>query len=426
MKRNISIFRVFAVSLLGALSAFCQADNFKHYGASQSFVILYEHKYSGVKFGLPGDKVSRSLKFGFENQSDEEVAEIDVQMTIQDPERLKIVYRSPVKTIRTFTSGFMPYTGGILPKHVVKLSDPIEFIVPSQVWQSGTVDEFKVVGVRTYKPGGDLHQLGHLYTKLWNASAPAAKKLFEKDPSLCRVTNKNHLTATHIAFATSELSVTDFVVKHGGSLADKTNNGLSILDFAPLNKHTGTLMSAAKLLGGVNHRNSAGQTPLHRAAMYSNAKAARWLIHENATIDIEDNEGMTPALEAILYETNDVLQQLVKAGANPRYVNKKGYGWMHIAMLSYGMPDILDVYKAPIDERNPKTGMTPLVYAVSVGRHTYEVWLIAHGADPNSKDAKGLSGYDYAKKTNTLGSDQFFRSNVERGLILRKSRKPDR
>jgi hypothetical protein len=57
--------------------------------------------------------------------------------------------------------------------------------------------------------------------------------------------------------------------------------------------------------------------------------------------------------------------------------------------------------------------MTPLFYSVALGRHYSSVWLLQHGANPETKDKRGKTMYDYAKRLNTLNSDRYVRDLVK-------------
>jgi ankyrin repeat protein len=65
----------------------------------------------------------------------------------------------------------------------------------------------------------------------------------------------------------------------------------------------------------INAQNENGQTALHLAA--DNVEMTSLLLAHGAKVDIEDHDGHTALVDAIIYRNIHTLKQLLKAGANP-------------------------------------------------------------------------------------------------------------
>lgn len=85
-----------------------------------------------------------------------------------------------------------------------------------------------------------------------------------------------------------------------------------------------------------------------------------------------------------------------KAKLNVR--TKAGYGPMHLGVL---YPDFLRIIKqagASIDDRNPITGETPIIFAARIRAITGMEWLSLNGANLKLKDKAGKTAGDYASE----------------------------
>ena len=205
-------------------------------------------------------------------------------------------------------------------------------------------------------------------------------------------------------------------------MKDTTIRGGKVIDYAPMNADVRSLEMAVKMYG-VNYVNPFGQVPLTKALFANNSAAVKWLLAHGAKTEIEDKNGTTPAMVAIETGLTDFLDLFVKAGANPHYLNRNGYGWFHMAVYNYNMLPVVLKYKVSIEQMDKKTKVTPFLLACVFGNYPAIEWLVAHGADYKVKDAKGHNGVYFARKTNTLNMDKFYNEAVTRGLATRKKMK---
>ncbi|MBI1332354.1 MAG: hypothetical protein GC165_05695 [Armatimonadetes bacterium] len=392
-------------------------------GKEQNAVQLFNHLYTNLRESKTPGNIIRSFAFSFRNRSKREIGEIDIRMVMRERGTKAVVYDCGVKTIKSFASSQIPYVGSLLPENQSALLESFDWEMPSSSWRTDTYESFEIAKVRAYKNPTDYHQMGHLYTLMRTATPDEVLSVLKKDPTLCKLKNDINLTSTHLAFATSGKAVIDFVLAHGGSLSDKTTRGGTILDYAPISTDTAALEIAVKQFGGdVNHQNALGMAPIEKAVNCDNRKAVRWLIDHHANLDIQDNSGTTPGMAAIGAGYPPCLKLLVDGGAKPNFINRKGWGWLHQAVLNPGMLDYVDAYKVPIDQSGPPTQMTPLLLAASMGKNDAVRWLVAHGANTKAKSADGKTASELASKSNTLGTDRFYLEAVQQGLADRKKK----
>ena len=103
---------------------------------------------------------------------------------------------------------------------------------------------------------------------------------------------------------------------------------------------------------------------------------------------------------SILHQSNDGLDALLKAGADPAIQDASGSTAMHFA-AGTADPSFLATLianGAPIDARNG-AGETPLFAALLGGRDAQFQQLIAAGADPDAKNWQGVTFMRYVDAT---------------------------
>jgi ankyrin repeat protein len=149
------------------------------------------------------------------------------------------------------------------------------------------------------------------------------------------------------------------------------------------------------------------------AIMMGNIVTCRWLLAHHANPNAVDAYKLPVAEYAIDYGQPQMLDALVKAGANRRYHDPNGYGWMHYAVRqNYYLLDRVLSYGLSVDDRDGKGGMTPLMMSAQFGVKPASLWLLKHGANPNLKDKLGRDCFELSKQGNTLHTDRFFRDIV--------------
>ena len=76
----------------------------------------------------------------------------------------------------------------------------------------------------------------------------------------------------------------------------------------------------------VNSRNAHGWTPLHKAVLSGNLSVVQELLKRGAHVNPRTRNGTTPLYLAALWNRSPhIIHALLKAGANPKYINMYGY-----------------------------------------------------------------------------------------------------
>jgi uncharacterized protein len=140
-----------------------------------------------------------------------------------------------------------------------------------------------------------------------------------------------------------------------------------------------------------------GQHGLYLAMREPSHKAAQVLIDWPKTdVNILNAKGESPLMLAILKGQQEVVDQLLKKGAD---VNKTGWTPLHYAASSGQVTMIGQLLEnnAYIDAESPN-GTTPLMMAAMYGSTAAVKLLLDEGADPQLKNQQGLSALDFAQR----------------------------
>lgn len=166
----------------------------------------------------------------------------------------------------------------------------------------------------------------------------------------------------------------------------------------------------------LNNRDHNGDTPLHCAAFHGHLEIVKlFLAEENIEFDVQNNNKMTPLLEASRcerwdsfndgYGHPDIVRLLLAKGANPKQKEMHGYTALHIFAYGYGVREKIDINKlgksllrnSDINDKD-YTGETPLHKASGYFAETkIAKLLLDHGADYKILNDKNKSPFDLAK-----------------------------
>ena len=165
---------------------------------------------------------------------------------------------------------------------------------------------------------------------------------------------------------------------------------------------------------------AAPETPLITAASYGDADVARVLVEAGADLEARavphagGVPGGTALLHAAVFGMTDVLDVLAAAGAEAHSIEEAAAvgdldGWLTIdtplearirALVMAADHQRLDVIDrlveagTPVDAVDQEFGRQALRLAAQNGRPAAVRGLLAHGADPNLRDAKGRTALD--------------------------------
>jgi len=120
----------------------------------------------------------------------------------------------------------------------------------------------------------------------------------------------------------------------------------------------------------ISERNEAGESVLACALRARCEKETLMLLSENgANIFDTDNEGVSIFDMAITYDNTDMVKYLIEQGKD-------------------------------VNETTRKSGFTALMGAACYGRVEIAKILLDNGANQDTRDSKGFSAVDFARKTN--------------------------
>ena len=179
-----------------------------------------------------------------------------------------------------------------------------------------------------------------------------------------------------------QLEVVEQALESGLDPGLTTPDGWTALHYASFYGRTELVEVLLRHGAPVDARHPLGWTPLHRAAEHGSVEVARLLIGRGAQIDARAN-GRSPLGVAISKRHNRLAGYLVEQGAD-------------------------------LGELEPRSGLTPVLYAVMSGDSGLLRKLLAHGGDPNGPLRNGDSPLHLAARA---GGDEIVRILLERGAV---------
>ncbi len=116
----------------------------------------------------------------------------------------------------------------------------------------------------------------------------------------------------------------------------------------------------------VNSRDSAGTPMLCIAARSGRKNMIEWLVSKGADVDaVSEDRGYSPVMDAVWKSSPEIVELLIKLGANLNFVSNDG--------------------------------QTALILATGASNVRICEMLVKNGADPNVKDRMGMSSLEYAR-----------------------------
>jgi hypothetical protein len=159
-----------------------------------------------------------------------------------------------------------------------------------------------------------------------------------------------------------------------------------------------------------------GHTPLHIAASRDQTDIVELLIRAGANPNVKDQEGLTPLhLAAGNHSSTNLASTLISEGANVNAKNKYGYTPLHIVAFSplKDLAELLIGAGANIHAQD-KDGKTPLHFAASYRRNDTAALLIHAGANIHAQDKDGKTPLDIAKKYKNTQMIQLLEKAIEK------------
>ncbi|MGB3863083.1 MAG: ankyrin repeat domain-containing protein, partial [Candidatus Aminicenantaceae bacterium] len=140
----------------------------------------------------------------------------------------------------------------------------------------------------------------------------------------------------------------------------------------------------------LNSKTEDGRTPLHVAVMGGHKELVEYLIREGANIDAPDKEGRTPLLNAIMLKKPDLAHRLIKLGADVKIKSEEGANAI-IYALFFGPEDLIEPILDSGQDVNERYegGVTLMQGAAAFGHKNALNVLLEQGADVNVSSDRG-------------------------------------
>ncbi len=125
----------------------------------------------------------------------------------------------------------------------------------------------------------------------------------------------------------------------------------------------------------------------------------KFLLHNNALVDIPDGDGDTALMFAIITKNEEAIRELLKAGAAIDIIDNKGESALSVAVDYFPqvLPWLLDAGSLPVDSKT-KNGVTFLCYALQRNETESSQVLLDLGAKVNNVNDNGVSPLMVAKQ----------------------------
>lgn len=143
-----------------------------------------------------------------------------------------------------------------------------------------------------------------------------------------------------------------------------------------------------------------GWSPLHLAVMTEEIEIIKALLESGSMLDMVDNDGQTPLLQACLGGNLTIVRLLLNAGTNPAHQNKQAHSPLHyLAAFCRDRQLLMDLIDrgADVNAKSLKLN-TPLHFAAMNGNEIATQVLLAHGASASAINEDKRSVVYLAKK----------------------------
>lgn len=174
-----------------------------------------------------------------------------------------------------------------------------------------------------------------------------------------------------------------------------------------------------KYNANVNSKNHSGRTPLHKAVYGRSDNVAeevaivRHLLSKGAKIEALSRETVTSKYTPLLYACSkgaygELVEELLKAGANKRATNSQGYDALKLAVwrMNVDAVNVLLNHDFDVKQRGRKQE-TLLMIAAGNNQPKMIRTLLQHGAQVNSQDARGQTALMWAISANCLDDPDY-------------------
>ncbi|MGH6770938.1 MAG: ankyrin repeat domain-containing protein [Xanthobacteraceae bacterium] len=215
------------------------------------------------------------------------------------------------------------------------------------------------------------------------------------DPNIDRKTHSPLMFAA----GNGHVEMTRLLIVRGARIEHRDHNGDRALLWAARRGHAETvrLLLAAGAVADSDD-DPYGLTALMQASRYGHIEAVRLLLASRADLSRREQTDDTALHRAALTRNAELVALLLRAGADPRAVNKYLNETPLHAAVMYGTAETVRLIAgagAALNARDHK-GRTALWLAASLDRAGTVDALLAAGADPDARDAGGVTPFTAA------------------------------
>lgn len=227
------------------------------------------------------------------------------------------------------------------------------------------------------------------YTALFLACdhkhATIVKMLLGKGAKCIPTDNRNTCLIT--AVMQGNETIVKLLLDHGAD-PNECNGGSYPLSRATYNGNLPIVKMLCDAGADLEVRDGLDYTPLMDACRNGNVDLVKELIQRGANVNVVCNwgYGRTPLFAAAGWgHINNIMIELINAGADINYKNKKGHTALYTACMNKREDIAILLIKAGADLGGDREGRTPLMIAASDGLTQLVKELCYHGADVNAR-----------------------------------------
>ena len=235
-----------------------------------------------------------------------------------------------------------------------------------------------------------------------------------------------------------DLEMADLLIGAGADPNPANDYGVTALSIACINRNAAMVDKLLKAKANPNAAQWTGETALMTCVGSGNLQAVKSLLDHGANVNVAENRhGQTALMWAIAFQHPDIAKLLIEHGADIKAKTHMMSGIKPMVFAAYGADvpassgggytpllfaarigdletaKLLIARGADVNESNPEDG-SALVLATAGGFDKLAMFLLDSGANPNAKDASGLTPLHYTMRDGLKVLHGMDISNVKR------------
>lgn len=228
----------------------------------------------------------------------------------------------------------------------------------------------------------------------------------EKNPSSVDSINENGGRAIHEAVRLGDAKQTKTLIQFKANVNVKNNVGMTPLHIASLHGYTDcvkVLLDAGAL---PNEKDIKNKLPIHYAVSNTtgNINVLKLLLKQGSLIDPKDHKKETPLIYSIRKKNFQFAKYLLANQASIHVVDEDGFSLLHILALNGNLELLKIIVELGVNPNTliEKGNLTPLHFAAMNGHLESLHYLLSKGANPDIQDDTGYTALHYAVKEGDL------------------------